>query len=419
MKFCPQCGTTFEPEARFCLECGFDKLTVEPVSPAVNLYPGVYVPETVVAQANHSEVPDSQMKMIQACPKCGSTIETGERFCPECGFDTSVSYETTPKSQEAIPQSIVEEIITPVNPVNVPVTPDANEPACPQCGTGIDTDERFCPQCGYDTISDKDKNDIKPEPVAASPVFETPLPPKPVILSPPPEPTHSAAPVFTQPTRSGEPLLQPKKKKTRVWIFTAIIGIGVLGAAGWFVFSKYSAAPNDTPADNVTNTKPMSLMDQALAKQKPEVQQQNTQQNTTNQDDMAIPDESDNDIASKVILEVGRKEEPRNKNPKNPTKLTIHSATMITKITTDHYNDGMGTPRGGTITIKDHLGIVIGNYKAFGQTGKNGTPSAKWVAEPNIMLGKGTYFISDSDIATWSKNLLGNGFVVVEGYEVE
>ena len=80
----------------------------------------------------------------------------------------------------------------------------------------------------------------------------------------------------------------------------------------------------------------------------------------------------------------------------------------------------MGTPHGGTITIMDHYGITLGNYKAFGKTGKNGTPSAKWIAKPNIKLAKGTYLISDSEISTWSKTFLGgNGFVVVEGYEVE
>jgi hypothetical protein len=93
---------------------------------------------------------------------------------------------------------------------------------------------------------------------------------------------------------------------------------------------------------------------------------------------------------------------------------------MIVKITTDHYNDGMGTPRGGIITIKDGNGKIIGSYKALGKTGKNGTPSAKWVAMPNIMLEKGTYFIWDSDMATWSKTFIGNnGFIVVEGYTVE
>lgn len=93
---------------------------------------------------------------------------------------------------------------------------------------------------------------------------------------------------------------------------------------------------------------------------------------------------------------------------------------MITRITTDHYNDGMGTPRGGKITVKDQNDKIIGSYKALGMTGKNGTPSAKWVVEPNIMLEKGTYFISDSEPSTWSKTFVGgNGFVVVEGYEVE
>lgn len=124
-----------------------------------------------------------------------------------------------------------------------------------------------------------------------------------------------------------------------------------------------------------------------------------------------------NNKMAEVLLEVGRKEEPKSKNPKNPTKLTLKNDTRLIRITTDHFNGGMGTSNAGSITIKDRDGNVMGTYNAFGKKDKNGTPNAKWVAEPNKVLPKGTYFIWDSDFSTWSKNFVGTGFVVVEGYE--
>ena len=74
MKFCPQCGTTFEPEARFCLECGFDRSSVEQVSPAVNLEPEVNIPETGPGIAAPAEVPDSEPETTPACPQCGKAL---------------------------------------------------------------------------------------------------------------------------------------------------------------------------------------------------------------------------------------------------------------------------------------------------------------------------------------------------------
>ena len=127
-----------------------------------------------------------------------------------------------------------------------------------------------------------------------------------------------------------------------------------------------------------------------------------------------------NDSKAKVILETGRKEEPKNKNPRNPTKLSLSEPTMIVRITTDHYNGGMGTPAGGTIIIKDHLGNLVGTFKAYGKSGTKGTPNSKWVAEPHKVLEKGTYYIWDSEMSTWSKTFIGgNGFVIVEGFEIE
>jgi hypothetical protein len=181
-----------------------------------------------------------------------------------------------------------------------------------------------------------------------------------------------------------------------------------------------------TPEQPKSATKPLSRIDQELAKQKAKQQKNAPQQTTTTPEQPSKPDMSvkvtsnptGGDIAAKVILEVGRKEDPKHQKPKNPAKLTLVNPTMIVRITTDHYNDGMGTAGGGTISIKDRDGNVIGSYKVSGRSGTNGTPNAKWIVEPRKLLEKGTYFIWDSDFQTWSKTLMGSGFIVVEGYEV-
>jgi len=305
---------------------------------------------------------------------------------------------------------------------------------CPQCGTRFEPDARFCQECGFDINSVIAIDELIPKPIIQSPVVETSaLPPAENDIPP----TATGPFIFskeeiTQPAKPPKPPKQQGRKKLWVWFVLIIV---VLCAAGWLGYNMYFSSKNGKPftigsniftSENTTNdqsesnTKAMSLMDQELAKQKAKGQNERQQQDGTKQDVVKPAKSSENDIVSTVILEVGHKEEPKSKKPKNPAKLTLQKPTMITRITTDHYNDGMGTPRGGTITIKDGNDDVVGSYKASGKTGKNGTPSAKWVAQPNIMLKGGTYFVSDSDPATWSKTFLGgNGFIIVEGYEIE
>lgn len=296
---------------------------------------------------------------------------------------------------------------------------------CPQCGTRFEPEALFCQECGFDRNSLIAKSEIMPGPVFVPSVVESSqLPPiNPVIHAKTPEPA-SASP--HQNVRPPKPVVAPKQqKKYKPWLWTVLI-IGVIGSAGWFGYNMYFTSDKKTPADIASNiiitenSKPESLMDQELAKQNAKGQKQGTPQKAVSDEAVISNEASENDNISEVILEVGHSEEPKSKNPKNPTKLTLQQTTTITKITTDHYNDGMGTPRGGKITIKNSDDNILGSFKAFGKTGKNGTPSAKWIAEPNITLEKGTYFISDSDPETWSKTFLsGNGFVVVEGYEVK
>jgi hypothetical protein len=189
-------------------------------------------------------------------------------------------------------------------------------------------------------------------------------------------------------------------------------------------------AADETPAETQTETqqaelKPVSKIDQELAKQKANTKNKNatvavpTPLPKTTEQNRESDHAQVSEKATTIIFEVGRKEDARSKNPKNPSKFSIQSPTMIVRITTDHYNDGMGTPTAGKISILDRDGNNIGTFKAYGKSGTDGTPNAKWVCEPHKVLEKGTYKILDSDMSTWSKTFLGTGFVVIEGYEME
>ena len=318
---------------------------------------------------------------------------------------------------------------------------------CDRCGTKLEPAARFCQECGYDTTTEPTSSETQ------NPVVDQPK----VIYIAEPEPD--------PPVRKPKSASPQKGRKTWLWIGLVVIGVGALGAAGWFGYNKFFAPPKEkeTPADTIANslvpviadvdttarvskvpeppipaateppkvkaktpTKTVKKITAPKAKEQVKEQSKPAEQATTpikqikpDPVEKVSPNSTVNDSMVKVIFEVGRKEDPKNKNPKNPTKMVIRKPTMIVRITTDHYNDGNGTSAAGNLSIKDREGNVIGTFSAIGKSGTIGTPNAKWVAEPRIVLEKGTYFIWDSDISTWSKNILGIGMVVVEGYEIK
>lgn len=267
------------------------------------------------------------------------------------------------------------------------------------------------------------------------------------------------------------------KKKGWVWILVAVLILAVLGAGGWYVYNSYFKEKPGEPAiadstayeqemdttaeftetvveesspavqENVAERpktepeKPVTIPKKTEAQkekpktsEKPTATKQTTTPKTTqpsNNEPIKISQPKNNggiaiqpaepsasDKESKVLMQVGESGKPKYKGPKNPVKFVVKKTTMITRITTDHYNDGNGTATVGSIIIKDNSGNVVGSYQASGRAGSTGIPNMKWVATPNLKLEPGTYNITVSDPSTWSKNLLGNAFIVIEGYQL-
>lgn len=319
---------------------------------------------------------------------------------------------------------------------------------CPECGTKFEPESRICPECGYERDSVHARNETGQVATDQTKAIQKT------------EPAHF-------PLLSVQETAPPKKsKKFPVWIILSVVGVVALVIVGILIFNKHpeplqeapvvASLPLATPAATAKDTAamdtavkettktaapepakvktaPQNKTAKETSKTKPKVASKPEQQKAPAAQPVTTPpnQEKPEPVVSpspetattenvvKVIMEVGRKDDPKNQNPKNPTKLIIRKPTMIVRITTDHYNGGVGTAAAGTLTIKDKDDNLIGAFPANGKPGINGTPNAKWIVEPNKVLEKGTYFIVDSDMATWSKNIVGMGCIVIEGYEIK
>lgn len=432
---CPACSANSDPDNRFCENCGFDFQSVQQTVPEPEKPDEAFPGEPV-------NIPPANL-----CPGCNAVVTEENRFCENCGFDLF------PPSAENPEPKITEEIRQPEIKEELPVVP-----VCPDCGNPIVEGNRFCDSCGHD-FNPVSEPVVIPEPVTvAAPVF-TPQPGT-------PQPT----PVYRQNEQAGPNVHQPfpKKKKGWLWIIIGILAFAGLAAGGWFGYEKLikEKTPEVTAVDtlDVTNNvipdtvvADLNITDTAIADIQEDAVDQNNKKELVNPADNKTkktdkkqdkaktdqkaakkevkpvePEKKEADKNSgvkvvvdnskpvvtnaKVLLKYGDSEKAKSSGPKNPVSLTIKKRTVITRITTDHYNDGKGaTP--GNIIIKDKSGNVVGNFHASGHNASDGTANAKWLAEPKITLEPGGYYISVSDMKSWSKTFFGYGFIVIEGSE--
>ncbi len=332
---------------------------------------------------------------------------------------------------------------------------------CPQCGKKFEPEDHFCQECGFRRPTDQAFD--KKETVETGKSAEI----------------QKSEPKISPPHWTAEPAVPQKQLKFKPWMVWLAAGAVVVFVAGWLVISRLSNSSDDPAANagvNPTNpeiaatdsvgkdtlakepvkppvVEPVKTAEKEPAKtnqsEQPKVKAKpvvKTSQETgkpktkdttkekiepvvevvvppaktkTEQEVKDPPSDTVKMFKVKALLDVGRSKTPKDKNPKNPPRLTIQNPAMIISITTDHYNNGQGTSSAGTFTIRDSQDKIIGTFKAEGKVGENGIPNAKWVAKPNIVLEKGTYTIWDSDMETWSKTIAGGAYIQVEGYEIK
>lgn len=106
-------------------------------------------------------------------------------------------------------------------------------------------------------------------------------------------------------------------------------------------------------------------------------------------------------------------------SPTGQAQFDTNRPYMIASIMTYHWNNGRGTSRPGTISIRASNGKVYGPYSAVGLPAGS-VANAFWEVKPNVVLPPGNYVIVDSDPTTWSHNSQsgGRGFTTIRGYLV-
>ena len=104
--------------------------------------------------------------------------------------------------------------------------------------------------------------------------------------------------------------------------------------------------------------------------------------------------------------------------PTAAATFAISRAHMITSLFTYHWNNGSGSTRAGTISLRRSDGTVYGPWATKGSPGQGGVPNASWEAHPNVVVPAGTYTIVDSSPGTWAQNTEsgGRGHAIVKGY---
>ena len=136
---CPKCGKPVTPGAKFCRTCGA-KLEAVPRRQPAPARPGIVPPRPQPVPPPVSPRPVPQEA---ACPKCGKPITPGAKFCRSCG----AKLDAVPREQAAPARpGTVPPRPQPVPPPE-PQRPAAPE-VCPKCGSPVRPGVKFCQACG-------------------------------------------------------------------------------------------------------------------------------------------------------------------------------------------------------------------------------------------------------------------------------
>jgi len=343
---------------------------------------------------------------------------------------------------------------------------------CPQCGNALIQGDLFCEKCGLriekdqPTTIDNQPKDVQQE-THVFPLYQ------------PNEYENQQSGFENYIPGDTSHLDPPQRKPLKLVPILIIVGIVVvLGLGGWLVYANFikaksevtvtdstalvtdsqvkqaldstsnttvpqtspdSVAPTTSntvkttpqPAEkSTTPTKATVKVDKGtISKTKTPIKNTSYVQETTKptkqvdnySNQPTAPVVEPKNVASKsvMIFQIGQFGFSILKNPKKDCSFTLNDKYCITRITTDHYNGGKGTETVGTIGIEGINGNSSKHWHAMGEPGPKHAPNAKWIIEPNIILSAGKYTVVDSERETWAKNIIGKGFVTVEGYKVQ
>jgi uncharacterized OB-fold protein len=119
---CPRCGSTITVGQKFCATCGNAVVTQpQPLPP------------------RPQRVPSAPRPIARTCGRCGATVSPGKRFCRSCGANLQ---ETAPSPYVAPTQQ------PPSVPAPPPRTVTPQGQFCRNCGTQLKPGLRFCTKCG-------------------------------------------------------------------------------------------------------------------------------------------------------------------------------------------------------------------------------------------------------------------------------
>ncbi|MBN2393574.1 MAG: zinc ribbon domain-containing protein [Anaerolineae bacterium] len=114
MTTCPKCGTTLRSGARFCQKCG-TPVPFDVEQPAISDVSCPHCGEILRSGARFCQKCGEEIIPAQTCPNCGAPLRPGTRFCAKCGTASQ-----------------------PLSQTNL----------CPHCAAPIRAGAHFCRKCG-------------------------------------------------------------------------------------------------------------------------------------------------------------------------------------------------------------------------------------------------------------------------------
>lgn len=430
----------------------------------------------------------------QFCPNCGSPMNARDVFCQECGFKQMEKIDappvTEPEPVVVAPPPIVEEVVAPEPPQPKPEVvaepapaeaelpppppppvpkPVAEVPAaapgqfCPNCGSPMNAGDMFCQECGFkqtDVVEAATGEEVKREVVV--PVAPVAAKEKPPRAPEPPKPSKKQVAETRAPEPQAVFVEQEKKKKKSpvLLIILLLLGLGVLGAGGWFGYKHFFADKKSGVAETTVIDEeikqpvsgPDVLVQEEVFEDEPEAEepveeapvvkepekkaappkkpappkQQEPQRQQPVQEEPK-PEEKPTGLQIQIVKEPKTPRtlyttfnaEPVKGSPSFDNKVKFSKAMVVTRIITFHYNGGQGAVA-GTIYLEGKKGAG-GAWQARNAPGSDGNPLGKWICEPNERFEAGNYKLTVSDTKSWSTNPKAGkkGMVIIEGYEAD